>query len=381
MTEPVDPMDQRLRAYADRWRDAAPSSPQLDTDRLIPGWGGRRTWSLALVRATAVAAVIVLAIAAGAVLVLHRPGESGPGIAQHPSTTPPTTPSTSSPPQPIQEPPRTRDEALRRQLADNTFVRLQLLGIGPGGFAAPTGRVLCALHVMGSSEGGSTLYLWLSCADYTVADGNVAEVSGGGDPAVVEVRGRGTAVELKSITFPRQEYRDADIKRLFPTSIASNIYDEANTHGSPSAAQLKEEVLTLAGQPGASPTSTDTPSSPMDTVPTCSSWLSGGSVQLSAITTRYGDPHDCFALSGVWVMTTDSPTGAGFIGIHVCDGSCSHDVPTKISDWRFYQPTTKPGAYERVAGTNPDGSILFVGDAGEITFDPRTRTFSPQSAH
>jgi hypothetical protein len=52
-------MDQRLREYAARWRDAEPPSPAPDAAGLGPGRRGARTWWLAAATAAAVAAVIL----------------------------------------------------------------------------------------------------------------------------------------------------------------------------------------------------------------------------------------------------------------------------------------------------------------------------------
>lgn len=58
MPEP-DPMDQRLREYAARWRDTAAPSPAPGVDRLRSGRRSARPWWLAAASAAAVAAVIL----------------------------------------------------------------------------------------------------------------------------------------------------------------------------------------------------------------------------------------------------------------------------------------------------------------------------------
>ena len=61
-----DRMDTRLRAHAERWRDAAAPAPTVDVTRLAPRPAGRAWWLAGLS-----AAAIVLAILGGTVLVGH----------------------------------------------------------------------------------------------------------------------------------------------------------------------------------------------------------------------------------------------------------------------------------------------------------------------
>lgn len=50
-------------------------------------------------------------------------------------------------------------------------------------------------------------------------------------------------LQIVKVTFPRQQSLAADIKRLFPPSIASHIYDVASTDTSPSSEELKAEAV------------------------------------------------------------------------------------------------------------------------------------------
>ena len=95
----------------------------------------------------------------------------------------------------------------------------------------------------------------------------------------------------------------------------------------------------------------------------------------------YGERHDCEAIGGAWVVTTDpkSQHTGGYIGIRVCHGSCRSNTPRSISALTWYQPAAV-GA-ERLAGLNPDGTIFFEGGAGEIAFDPATGRFTPERQH
>lgn len=133
--------------------------------------------------------------------------------------------------------PRTRDDALRAALAADPFVRREMIG------APPQGPVECALHVLGSSASGQTLYLWLGCADFVVANGSAKARAGSHEPAVVQVRGSGADLQIVKVTFPRQQSLAADIARLFPPSIASHIYDEKSAATSPSSEELAAEAV------------------------------------------------------------------------------------------------------------------------------------------
>jgi hypothetical protein len=105
------------------------------------------------------------------------------------------------------------------------------------------------------------------------------------------------------------------------------------------------------------------------------------------IEATYGEIDDCGTVTrddqpGVWVLDTDEgSTGIGSTGIHVCAGPCSSDIPDTLSDWTFYQPCTVVGTDERISGVNDDGTLSFVGGAGELAFDTTTGTFSPEIQH
>lgn len=134
--------------------------------------------------------------------------------------------------------PETRDDALRRALAADPNVVKEMLG-----GLDPQGPFVCALHVMGTSADRRTFYVWLGCGDYAVVDGAATEETGSGEPAVVQVRGSGTDIQIQKVTFPRQQSLQADIKRLFPASIAAHIYDDASKRMSPSPKELEAEAV------------------------------------------------------------------------------------------------------------------------------------------
>jgi hypothetical protein len=75
----LDPMDSRLRAYGERWRQAAAPSPVVEPERLGRGHTAR-TWSLVLASAAAIALAIVG--------VTHLVGGNPPGGLTAPITSP-----------------------------------------------------------------------------------------------------------------------------------------------------------------------------------------------------------------------------------------------------------------------------------------------------
>lgn len=138
---------------------------------------------------------------------------------------------------------------------------------------------------------------------------------------------------------------------------------------------------TAKAAPTASPSPTEHPKYDEPTPPACSAWLSRGSHLRSAMKARYGEIDGCALLDHTWVVTTDQgSSGRGWIGVDVCGGDCLKEPPSALTDFTFYQPSKKPGTFERVAGTNPDGTILFIGGAGELAFNPSTRRFTPESS-
>jgi hypothetical protein len=234
MTDPHDPMDTRLREYADRWRAAATPPPIVPPERLGRG-GSWRTWSLVLATA---AAIGVMILGASQLVGTHAPAEVAPPV----TSTTPTSSAVATESGPVERTPLSRDDALRRALAADVAVRAEVLG-----GLEPRGPVVCGIHVMGSSADEGTLYLWLTCGDYAVVDGVAKEQTGSHEPAVVQVRGSGADLVLEKVSFPRQQSLDADIKRLFPPSIASHIYDDENTRTMPSGKELEAEAVASAG--------------------------------------------------------------------------------------------------------------------------------------
>jgi hypothetical protein len=227
----LDPMDRRLREYAERWRLTMPPPPGVDLEQLSRGRG--RTWSLVLASAAAIAVMIL-----GATQLV---GNDAPDEPDRPSTAPteaPTAaPSASEPDNTVGEMPLTRFDALRRALAADQAVRWNLL------YAEPSGQFLCGLHVLGSSTRRDTLYVWLTCGDFLVANGAATMRSGGDGPAVVKVRGRGTDIQVVKVTFPRQQSLEADITRLFPAALVDRVL-RGNIQTSPSTEELRAEAAT-----------------------------------------------------------------------------------------------------------------------------------------
>src|SRR4051812_36515512 len=74
-------MDARLREYADRWRDAAPTAPPVDGARLESQRPMRRAWWLAGLSAAAIA----VAILSGTLLAGHDPSATPAGPSTGPT--------------------------------------------------------------------------------------------------------------------------------------------------------------------------------------------------------------------------------------------------------------------------------------------------------
>jgi hypothetical protein len=117
-----------------------------------------------------------------------------------------------------------------------------------------------------------------------------------------------------------------------------------------------------------------------DPNPPCGSWMADSTALTHAVHHKYGEVDDCVAIGGAWVIDTDTgETNHGWVGIEVCSPSCAQDIPTALSSWTWYQPA-KTGN-ERVGGTNKDGTIMFLGGAGELAYNIKTKTFSPEIQH
>jgi hypothetical protein len=113
----------------------------------------------------------------------------------------------------------------------------------------------------------------------------------------------------------------------------------------------------------------------------CGTWLPRGSRLDRSIRQKFGKRHECEAIGGAWVITTDprSREQGSYIGIRVCGGRCLRHVPYSVRSLTWYQPA--PRGAEHLAGLNKDGTIFFQGAAGEIAFDLTTRTFTPEKQH
>lgn len=114
----------------------------------------------------------------------------------------------------------------------------------------------------------------------------------------------------------------------------------------------------------------------------CGDWIGDGTELRSDIEKQYGEIDDCGSLGGAWIITTDQGSdGIGSVGAHLCSESCQSDIPVKFSDWTFYQPNRTVGTNNRLAGVNPDGTIIFTGGDGEYAFDAQTGQFTPEAGH
>jgi hypothetical protein len=128
-----------------------------------------------------------------------------------------------------------RDDALRRQLAGNPDVTLQMIG-----HRTPIGRVFCGITVVGADAAKSHLYTWVLCGDFTVGS-NARLGSASAEPAVLTVTGQGAGIHLTHVDFPRQAHLQRDITRMFPPGVAA-VMRAGNISVTPDEAQLLEEA-------------------------------------------------------------------------------------------------------------------------------------------
>lgn len=175
------------------------------------------------------AALVALMIMGGAAVAVRQfASDEDPSPIQKPLATPSQKPTANVP--------QTRDDVLRTQLAASTKVRLQMIGTD-----TPRGQVLCGIKVLGSSDAGRTLYVWLLCENFITGSGTATIGSGGSQAAVLNVSGRGKDIRVDEVTFARQAHLEADIHRLFPASLADQVIS-GNIRTAPSERQLKQEA-------------------------------------------------------------------------------------------------------------------------------------------
>jgi hypothetical protein len=82
--------------------------------------------------------------------------------------------------------------------------------------------ILCGVDVLGHDRQGNELYAWVECSAYSTGP-HARLLSGGADPVVLAVAGRGPHVDVAGFRLPRITHWDADIDRLFPPAIAHRI--------------------------------------------------------------------------------------------------------------------------------------------------------------
>lgn len=146
-----------------------------------------------------------------------------------PSTPPPSTPSSAAP---------TFEDALRLQAATEPDVVQAMIGR-----AKPTGVLQCGIRVLGQGAGGTQVYAWLACGDYTTGSA-ATELTASSLPAVLSVSGAGPDVVVTAVEFPRQQHLDADTARMFPPAVAAEI-SAGQARTSPTSEQLLEHARTL----------------------------------------------------------------------------------------------------------------------------------------
>ena len=183
----------------------------------------------------AVTAAVLAALASGC-----SSASKGVGATHSPSVTPSPSPSlpAPSPSATASNRPTTLADALRTQLEANLAVRKRLVG-----YERPDGAVLCSTHVFGSDPSHAHLYVWVSCSTYTTGP-SARNTSGGGDPALLSVKGSGADTEILAVRFPRIAHLNEDTAAMFPAPIVT-LMARREFETVPSESQLLAEARGL----------------------------------------------------------------------------------------------------------------------------------------
>ena len=187
-------------------------------------------------RWTAVLAALAAAACAGAVVADTVLSEGASPTSAVPTST--TGPEDAAGPEGAgNDPPPTRDDALRGQLAADPTVRTQMLGR-----AESRGTLLCGIRVLGGNAEHTQLFAWLACGDFTTGPG--AELlSATSEPAVLTVTGHGAGIRVDSVALPRQQHLEADLTQMFPPAVADQV-----RRGDLTASPALDELLQRAQQ-------------------------------------------------------------------------------------------------------------------------------------
>jgi hypothetical protein len=231
-----DDLDRLIRETQHRYADTIHS-----TRDAVPGIFARvrrdrrRRRAFMTVAAAAVTAGVIGAVALSGDLLS---GEDSGQITDPAPTTSPSAPP-SSPTTAVR--PRTLEGALATQLAADPAVREYLLGHPP-----LQGAVLCSTHVFGGERSHEHLYVWVNCGTYSTGPG-AEELSGGGDPAVLTVTGRGADTTIMAVQLPRIGHHDQDIAAMFPARVVAQV-QRREFQTFPAESQLLAEARSIAPQ-------------------------------------------------------------------------------------------------------------------------------------
>lgn len=144
-------------------------------------------------------------------------------------------------------------------------------------------------------------------------------------------------------------------------------------------ATLSPTALNTAHSSPANPNPVENTPYNEPTQASCSDWLPQGGNLMRAINAKLGEIDDCAALDGAWILTTDhGKSGIGSVVVYKCGSSCATQKPAALADFKIYHPSSKSGIYERIAGTNPDGTVILKGGDGELAFNPQAGSFTPE---
>jgi hypothetical protein len=230
-----DDLDQMIREtqhrHADRITSSGDPVPEIFSRVQRTRRKRRAVTTLAVV---AIGTAGVIGAVAGGTQLLGGDDTTGHNVATA-SPTPNHTSPTTSFSTPAPEGPKPLEDALRTQLTANPAVRYALLG-----YENPTETVLCSTHVFGSDPSHEHLYIWVSCATYGTGP-NATEISGGGDPALLTVKGSGADTQVVAVQFPRIAHYNEDIAAMFPAPIVAEI-GRREFQTVPTASQLLAEA-------------------------------------------------------------------------------------------------------------------------------------------
>ena len=145
-----------------------------------------------------------------------------------------------------------------------------------------TSRTYCGVDIFGGSTSGQQLYLWLSCEQFAVVNGQVKMRSGTYEPVLATVSGSGSATKvLRWKAAKGDNLYVSSLLAMFPRDIVQRVLISQNPQ--PTESQLAARAAAdLAPFASSSPTSTPTTALPLTLVPADSPAPAAGSCEPQA---------------------------------------------------------------------------------------------------